>query len=268
MREKILLFIPMFNCKKQIIRVLGQIDEEIRKYITEIIVVDNRSTDNSGDSVINYIKENNEKKIKLFVNEENYNLGGSHKVAFKYAIKNNFDYIIVLHGDDQGNLSDFLPILKEEIYKKYDCCLGARFMKNSKLIGYSSIRIWGNYVFNWLFSLVTKEKVYDLGSGLNIYNIKIFKDKFYCLKYPDNLAFNCYMLLASDCYKQKIKFFPISWREEDQVSNVKIISQATQTLLLIVKYFFLGEKYLNLEHRKKIVETYNAKEIIFENKKN
>ena len=76
------------------------------------------------------------------------------------------------------------------------------------------------------------------------------------------------MLLASDYYKQEIKFFPISWREEDKVSKVKMISQAMQTLLLIIKYFFLREKYLNLEHRKKTVEIYNAKEITFENKKN
>ena len=120
MGEKILLFIPMFNCEKQITRVLNQIDEKVREYITEIIVVDNRSTDKSQEKVINYIENNKDKNIKLFLNNENYNLGGSHKVAFNYAIKNNFDYIIVLHGDDQGNLSDFLPILKEEIYKKYD----------------------------------------------------------------------------------------------------------------------------------------------------
>ena len=270
MGEKILLFIPMYNCEKQITRVLDQIDEKISEHIAETIVVDNRSTDRSQEKVVNYIKnnKNKNKNIKLFLNTENYNLGGSHKVAFNYAVKNNFDYVIVLHGDDQGNLSDFLPILKEEIYKKYDCCLGARFMKSSKLIGYSSIRIWGNYIFNWLFSFVTKEKVYDLGSGLNMYNIEIFKDKFYCLKYPDNLTFNCYMLLASDYYKQKINFFPISWREEDQVSNVKMISQATQTLSLIIKYFFLREKYLNLEHRKKTIEIYDTKEIIFENEKN
>ena len=125
MKNKILLFIPMFNCEKQIIRVLNQIDEKVREYVTEIIVVDNRSTDKSQEKVINYIENNKDKNIKLFLNTENYNLGGSHKVAFNYAVKNNFDYVIVLHGDDQGNLSDFLPILKENIYKKYDCCLGA-----------------------------------------------------------------------------------------------------------------------------------------------
>ena len=46
-----------------------------------------------------------------------------------------------------------------------------------------------------------------------------------------------------------------------------MVSQATKTLLLIIKYFFLKEKYLNLEHRKKIVEIYSTKEITFETKK-
>ena len=120
MENKILLFIPMYNCEKQITRVLDQIDEKLSEYIAETIVVDNRSTDRSQEKVINYIKNNKNKNIKLFLNTENYNLGGSHKVAFNYAVKNNFDYVIVLHGDDQGNLSDFLPILKENIYKKYE----------------------------------------------------------------------------------------------------------------------------------------------------
>lgn len=100
MEEKILLFIPMFNCERQIIRVLDQIDEKVKEYITETIVIDNRSTDSSQEKVIDYIKNNKNKNIKLFLNTENYNLGGSHKVAFNYAVKNNFDYVIVLHGDD------------------------------------------------------------------------------------------------------------------------------------------------------------------------
>ena len=37
------------------------------------------------------------------------------KVAFNYAVKNKFDYVIVLHGDDQGNIHDLLPFLKNKI---------------------------------------------------------------------------------------------------------------------------------------------------------
>lgn len=257
MKNKILLFIPMFNCEKQITRVLNQIDEKVREYITEIMVVDNRSTDKSQEKVINYIENNKDKNIKLFLNTENYNLGGSHKVAFNYAVKNNFDYVIVLHGDDQGNLLDFLPLLKEETYKKYDCCLGARFMKESKLNGYSFIRIWGNYIFNWLFSIVTKEKVYDLGSGLNMYSVKILKNEYY-KKFPDTLYFNNCMLLASYYYKHNLLFYPISWKEEDQVSNNKLIKFSISLLKMLKNYKENSQKYITSEMREKIIDEYKT----------
>ena len=34
MKEKILVFIPMYNCEKQIVRVLDQLNGEIKKYIS------------------------------------------------------------------------------------------------------------------------------------------------------------------------------------------------------------------------------------------
>ena len=147
MREKILVFIPGYNCEKQIVRVLKQFDEEVLNYIDEIIFVNNRSTDNTEDAVLKYKKENKSLPIKVLRNDENYNLGGSHKVAFNYALKNKFDYLIVLHGDDQGDIHDLLPYLKNKEYKNFDCFLGARFLKESKLKGYSKFRIFGNRVF-------------------------------------------------------------------------------------------------------------------------
>ena len=190
-------------------------------------------------------------------NNENYGLGGSHKVAFKYAIENNFDYAIVLHGDDQGNINDILPYLKNKEYQKYDSFLGGRFMKKSKIIGYSKFRTFGNKIYNLIFSIFLGKRIYDLGSGLNCYNTRSLKNNFFH-KFSDNLIFNCYMLLAASYYKQKIKFFPISWREEDQISNVKMFNQALAILLLVIKYFFIRGKYLNSEHRKKIIEDYYA----------
>jgi len=127
---KVLLFTPMYNCEKQIVRVLGQMDNEISKYISEWIVVNNRSTDSSERVVKEYLSSHGVPvKVRLLRNDENYGLGGSHKVAFDYAIKNGFEYVIVLHGDDQGDLSNILPYLKSGEYRRYDCFLGARFMK-------------------------------------------------------------------------------------------------------------------------------------------
>lgn len=256
--DRILLFIPGYNCEKQVIRVLKQLDEEVMKYITEIIFVNNRSTDNTEKAVLEFKKKNN-LPVHVLRNDENYNLGGSHKVAFNYALENNFDYVIVLHGDDQGNIHDLLSYLKNEDYKKYDCLLGSRFNKGSKLIGYSKFRIFGNRVFNLIFTICIGRRIKDLGAGLNMYKVEILKNNFYH-KFPDRLTFNCCMLFAHDYYKHNIKFIPISWREEDQVSNVKMFSQAMNTLKIALKYRF-NKKYVLSEFREKIIDKYTAKEI-------
>lgn len=258
--DRILLFIPGYNCEKQIVRVLGQLKGEILHYITEIIMVNNRSTDDTEDAVIEYAKNHPELDIKLLRNDLNYGLGGSHKVAFDYAINNNFDYVIVLHGDDQGSISDLLPVLKAGKHKRHDCCLGARFHKDSKLVGYSSFRTFGNRVYNILFSMVVGRSIKDLGSGLNMYDVNMLKSKFY-IHYPDNLTFNYCMVMALRAYSQDALFFPIVWREEDQVSNVKMMSQATSVLKMLFSYFFKRKKYLESDLRARQIAAYTAKQV-------
>jgi len=264
MGNRILLFTPMYNCEKQITRVLKQMTMELSNYISEWIIVNNRSTDNGEKVVIEYLdSEKLPIKIRLLRNEKNYGLGGSHKVAFDYAIKNDFDYIIVLHGDDQGEITNILPYLKDGEYEKYDCLLGARFMKGSKLQGYSKFRTFGNCVYNLLFSLGCGYKIYDLGSGLNMYKISILKSGFY-KKYKDNLIFNYCMIMGSSYYKHKVKFFPIVWREDDQVSNVKMVNQAITVLKLLGAFVLNKKKFIESEHRENTVESYSA-ELIYEN---
>lgn len=263
MGNKILLFIPMYNCEKQITRVLSQINNDNKKYFSEIIVVNNRSTDNGEQAVIDYCKEHPELPIKLLRNDENYGLGGSHKVAFNYAIDNNFDFVVVLHGDDQGNINDFIPLIESGKCREYDCCLGSRFMNGSKIKGYSKIRIWGNYGFNIIFSVITGKKITDLGSGLNMYNVKTLSDRYY-IKYPDTLYFNDLMILASCYYKHKMLFYPISWREEDQVSNNKLLSFSLSLLNMLFNYFINKKRYLSEDLRLKNIEKYTA-QVIYEN---
>ena len=98
---KILLFIPMYNCEKQIERVLTQLTDEICSYLNEVIIVNNRSTDKGEAVVRQYLTDHHlPVKVSLLCNDDNYGLGGSHKIAFQYAVAHGFDYIILLHGDD------------------------------------------------------------------------------------------------------------------------------------------------------------------------
>lgn len=256
MKEKILVFVPMYNCEKQIIRALEQFKGDIQNYIAEIILVNNRSTDNGEQIAIDKIIQMNlQTPIKVLRNRENYGLGGSHKIAFNYAIKYKFDYVIVLHGDDQGSVNNLLPVLRNEYYRKKDCILGGRFLRKSELIGYSKFRTFGNKIFNIIFSACLNKKIYDLGAGLNMYSVKMLQSKYY-ITFPDDLTFNCYMLFALSLYKQSYIFIPIVWREEDQISNVKMTKQAWKTLKIAIGYKLYKKKFLLKDAREKKIEEY------------
>ena len=262
--DKILLFIPMYNCEKQIVRVLDQLTPHVCELLSEVIIVNNRSTDNGEKAVSEYL-DTHEKSVKLSLlrNQENYGLGGSHKVAFKYAREHGFDYVIVLHGDDQGDISNIVPYLESGEYRNYDCFLGARFMKGSRLEGYSGFRTFGNIVYNLLFSVVCGKWITDLGSGLNLYRVSILESDFY-LKYKDNLMFNYCMIMGSTFYRHRIRFFPIIWREDDQVSNVKMVNQAVVVLKLLGSFLLHRKKFVVSEHRDRVVESYDAA-VVYEN---
>lgn len=256
MANKILLFIPAYNCEKQIVRVLDQLTPHMMKYISKILVINNLSTDNTEAVVKKYQNDNQDLPLVLLRNHENYGLGGSHKVAFNYAIEHKYDYVIVLHGDDQGRIADFDKMLEAKYYEKHDCILGARFMRGSKLEGYSLFRTFGNVVYDFLFAYVIGKRVFDLGSGLNMYSTKMLENRFY-EKFPDNLMFNYCMIMASEYYGHDIKFYPISWREEDQVSNVKMASQAKKVLKMLFEYYKDPQSIIE-DYRDTVIESYEA----------
>ncbi len=257
-KPRILVFIPAYRCAAQITRVIDQFDNTVQRWVDTVMVVDNRSPDNTlQDSIARGKERLTHCRFIVWVNDKNYGLGGSHKAAFRYAIEQGFDYLVVLHGDDQADIRDLIPELERGAHRDVDCLLGARFMRGSRLEGYSWVRTFGNRVYNKLFSLAALRNILDLGSGLNLYRLACFRD-FYYKPFPDDLTFNYVMLLASFHAGQTVRFFPISWREEDQISNVKLFRQAVKVLGLLAGFLFGRGTFLTGEMRARPFEAYTG----------
>jgi glycosyltransferase involved in cell wall biosynthesis len=254
--DRILVFIPAYRCAPQIVRVLDQFaDPTLHERFDEILVIDNRSPDDTAEAAVERARSLGTGRMSVARNVDNFGLGGSHKSAFTYALANAFSHVLVLHGDDQGDIRDALPVLDAGEHRHYDCCLGARFHPRARIQGYSPLRVAGNHVFNGLFSLGSGRRLYDLGSGLNLYRVEPLADR-YWLRFPDNLMFNYCMILAHVHRGDRIRFFPISWREEDQLSNVKLVSQATRTLGILASYVVSRRRFLERELREEPRQAY------------
>lgn len=259
-KVKFLVAVPAYNCSGQIGRVIQQYVDSNLEAFTELLVIDNCSDDSTLQSAIECSNNFPHKSISIIQNHRNYNLGGTHKVAFQYALDKNYDGVVILHGDDQGKLSDIEPYLEAQNLVKYDCILGARFMKDSKLNGYSQIRVLGNSIFNFLYSICTQQKVFDMGSGLNFFSRQLILESIHN-RMPDDLTFNNAFLLGIIAANRNVQFIPISWREEDQVSNAKLWSQSIKLFKYLVKYVSSKKNYLNKDFRSIRRSDYSFKRI-------
>lgn len=218
---KVLIFIPCYNCEKQLPRVLDALPQELKNYDFQILVVDNQSQDNTAERALKAIQNNPfREKILFYRNESNYNLGGSFKNAFLYAQKMGFSHFAVLHGDDQVPSGNLIPLIKKaKAEPTAGAIFGSRFTDSQRLTNYSFMRKFINLSFNLVLSLLSWTKITDIGSGLNIYNVNQFPQDFIS-RLPDHAAFDIHILLYALESKMKFFFEPIAWRSQDEVSSI------------------------------------------------
>jgi hypothetical protein len=260
MNKKNLLFIPVYNCLTQVERMLQKYNEKDFSHYQTILIIDNCSLDETAEIAKQVILKKKFKNFKIIKNDKNYGLGGSHKIAFKYAIDNEFDYCCVLHGDDQGDLKDLNKVIINDDFSNFSCLRAGRFKPGSTLIGYSNFRIFGNIVMRYVYSILINKKVYDIGAGLAIYKIEDIKKINYEYLVND-MSFDSFMLLVMDYYELKYDFFEVTWKEEDQISNTKLFSTAYKIIKNLILYKINKKIFIESFYSNKI-EIFSSKNIL------
>lgn len=248
-QPRIMVFCPMYNCEKQIGRVVAQFDEPTQRLFEEIVIIDNGSQDKSLKAAQEALGKLKHMKGTLLQNEKNYSLGGTIKRAFNYAVENGYDYVINLHGDDQANIHDMVPHIESGLIKQHDMVIGARFHKDSEQPGYSLVRTLGNKALNLCYAMLARRRIDDMIAGLTCFKVDFLKqDNHFYLKFPNDLTYDPHFLLYAIHKKADFVYVPLTWREEDQTSNAKVVKQALIILKLLASYVVHGGKIFEREH--------------------
>ena len=241
MKKKFLIFIPAYNVEKQIIRVLNKIPEKIfTDHLTNIIIIEDCSTDNTKQVIENYIKNSkNNNFIKLIQNKRNHRYGGVQKVAFRYALENNFDYVIMLHGDDQYDPKMIPEFIKKILNDNVDAIFGSRFIDPKAPLkgGMPLNRYIGNRAVTFAQNLIVGTKMTEFHSGYRCYKIDVLK-KINFEKNTNDFYFDSEIIIQMSKLNFTIKEIPIATIYADEVSNLKPIPYGINVLLSTIKYKF------------------------------
>ena len=158
MKKKIFAIIPAHNEEKHI----GKVVKETKKYIDNVIVVDDGSKDKTKEAA---------EKSRAIVLRHLLNLGkgAALKTGCDYAVKNKADIIIVIDADAQHDPKDIPKFL--ENMKKYDVVLAYRKSnKNMPLI-----LKFGNGFINKTIKFLYGVKVKDSQCGYRAFTPKAYR---------------------------------------------------------------------------------------------
>ena len=233
--SKILVFTPTLNEEKNIKKLINKII--LLKLKLSILIID----DNSSDKTIFEIKKFKKKYkyINFIVRNRKLGIGSAHFMAFKYAIKNNYKFLITLDSDLSHNPNDIPKFIKNR--NKFDFIIGSRFCKNgsSKLKGLRGlISKFGNIILK----KVINENLTEFTTSYRLYNRKVLN---YIVKkkiFSNGYSFFMNIVFEISIKKFTVKEIPIIFLNrkygKSKMPSYQLILALLNFILLIIRKIF------------------------------
>jgi glycosyltransferase involved in cell wall biosynthesis len=220
--RKIGILIVAYNAVTTLSKVLDRIPKEVYEEIDEIAVFDDASQDETYMLSMGYKALKQLSKLKIYLNEKNLGYGGNQKRGFGYFIENDFDVVVLLHGDGQYApevLSDmYTPIVNDEA----DVVLGSRMMKKyggALKGGMPFYKYIGNKILSTYQNQVLKMNLTEFHSGYRAYSIKGLK-KLNLSNCTDDFHFDTQIIIKANHNNLKIIEIPIPTFYGDEICYV------------------------------------------------
>ena len=164
-KNNISVLIPVFNEQDSIQKLYCELKKNLNNSFNyEIIFINDGSTDNSKDEILNIIqKSNNVKQISFYKNKgksEALNIG------FQKAIG---DVIVTLDADLQDDPSEINNLL-DKINSGYDMVSGWKFNRKDPIA-----KTFPSKIFNFVLRIISGIKLHDFNCGLKAYRKNVVK---------------------------------------------------------------------------------------------
>jgi glycosyltransferase involved in cell wall biosynthesis len=167
---KVLVFTTAYNEAKTVGDVLTRTLDilEEQDYQTEILVVDDASSDDTVDVVREY-------PVTLVRHPRNLGPGAATQTGYKYAVRNDFDVTVRLDADGQHRPEDIPKLLVPIFEDGADIVIGSRYKRETEY-DTTVVRNTGIRFYSWLVSVITGVRIYDLTSGFRACRIEVGRD--------------------------------------------------------------------------------------------
>ena len=178
----------------------------------------------------------------MIINKKNLGYGGNIKKCISYAIKNNFDYAVMIHGDGQYSPKYIKSLVKILLKNNFlhQLAHDLKVSQERNFWWHANLQIDRQYIFNKIFNFVFNTNFKDAHTGLWAYKINLFK-KIKLKSLPNSFNFDQKIRISLIKNNLKIKEIPIQTIYADERSQLHIIYAIK--FFLITLFYFLRLNY-------------------------
>ena len=169
---KKLIIIPTYNEKENIENIIRKVFSLETQF--NILIIDDGSPDNTAQIVKNL---QNEFSNKLFIEERTgkLGLGTAYIHGFKWALKNNYDFIFEMDADFSHDPEDLPRLLHACTNEGGDLAIGSRYVKGVNIVNWPMSRLLMSYFASKYVKTITGMPINDSTAGFKCYSRKVLE---------------------------------------------------------------------------------------------
>ena len=246
-RTKVALFIVAFQAEHFIASVLERIPERLRSLFSEILVIDDSSSDLTFETAHLAAARMGFRNVTVLRTPFNRGYGGNQKLGYLHTIKQDFDYVVLLHGDGQY-APEYLPQIVNALGEdEPDALIASRMIhRRDALRGGMPLYRWiGNQVLTAVENRMLGSDLSEFHSGYRAYKVDALRSIRFQLN-SDDFHFDTEVLIQLLSTGRVVKEIAVPTFYGDEISRVNGLRYAANCLKAVTKVR-LGEAGLFYE---------------------
>ncbi len=228
-KPRVLVFVVAYNAERTLESVLARIPPRLAEdYDVEILAIDDASRDRTFE-VGHRVKAAGSLTLPLTVlfNPVNQGYGGNQKIGYHYAIKNDFDFVALVHGDGQYAPEALPELLKPLSDGAADAVFGSRMLSRgaARQGGMPLYKFVGNKILTWVQNRLLRTQFSEFHSGYRVYSVAALK-KIPFDRNTNDFHFDTEIIIQLLLAGLRIRELPIPTYYGDEICHVNGVQYA------------------------------------------
>ena len=235
--KRIGILVVAYNAASTLAHVLDRIPVEFRPRIDAVLVGDDHSDDSTHLVALGYQQLATDLPIEVVRHPRNLGYGGNQKAGYTWAIQNDLDIVVLLHGDGQY-APELLPAMVAPLERgEADAVFGSRMLEEgaARRGGMPLYKFVGNRILTTVENKVAGAALSEWHSGYRAYSVEALRALPF-ERNSDGFDFDTQVIVQLIEAGKRIVEIPISTYYGDEICHVEGIKYAKDVTGDVLRY--------------------------------